>query len=327
MNDTTGHHTTARHTFEGRTVARRAAAAALVAVTLAGCGGSGGGSAGGTRADAPSAAGGLQTGERAEAALSAVPGAPRAPRAPRAGTAQAPLLTRAVIQRAALTVYARNVANALFRVRGLVGDARGYVADEHTETGSRGRPRRSTLTLRVPVDAFQTVLGELGNLGRLGSQQVSTEDVSTQLVDVEARIVSAERTLDRIRELLESADDFSDVLSLEGELARREADLASLQAQQAYLEDQTSLSTITLTLLPTPQPRAEEPDTEPAGFVHGLRVGWDALAGLVTVLLTALGVLVPLLTLLLPAAVLLWWVLRRLREAARRRQPAQPPAT
>jgi Domain of unknown function (DUF4349) len=311
---------------------RCAAAAVLLTVTLAGC--TGGEGPADTRAGTAGAAGApdaLRADERSavDSAL-AVPAAGRAGAGAAAGAprtvARPALLTRAVIQHAVLTVYAQDVGNALFRVRGLVAGAQGYVADEQTETGRRGRPRRSTLTLRVPADAFEPVLGDLSNLGRLGSQQVSTQDVSTQLVDVEARIVSAERTLDRIRELLESADDFSDVLSLEGELARREADLASLQAQQAYLKDQTSLSTITLTLLPTPQPPPQKPDDEPAGFVHGLRVGWDALAGLVTVLLTALGVLVPLLALLVPAAVLLWWGLRRAREAARRRQPAQPPA-
>ena len=112
------------------------------------------------------------------------------------------------------------------------------------------------------------------------------------------------------------------MLSLESELARREADLASLKAQQAYLEDQTSLSTIQLTLL-RPLPKPQPPDGENTGFVGGLTVGWDALVGLVTVLLTAFGVLVPLLLLLLPAGLIAWWLLRRV---VRRQPAASPPA-
>nr|MDQ4008587.1 DUF4349 domain-containing protein [Actinomycetota bacterium] len=237
----------------------------------------------------------------------------------------ATLLSRDVIQRASIAVRSRNVGGALVEVHTIVEGAQGIVADEHTVTGRHGDPRRSTLTLRVPADAFSVVLRDLGGLGKLASKQVSTEDVSTELVDVEARIISAERTIKRVRDLLDAADDFSDILSLEGELARREADLASLQAQQTYLEDQTALSTIQMSLLPRLERRAE-PEEEPAGFLAGLHTGWDALVGLVTVLLTVLGVLLPLLVVLVPVGALVWWAVRRV---ARRRplQPAQPPAT
>jgi hypothetical protein len=298
---------------------RGAAVAAVLASALTGCLGSGGGASGGAQTDGPAL--GLSTREEAADA-----GLPRGQGAFRSGgstsTQAATLLSRAVIQRATLTVRAGNVGAALVHVRTIADGVQGVLADEHTVTNRRGEPRHSTLTLRVPADAFSAVLKDLAGLGRLASQQISSEDVSTQLVDVEARIISAERTIKRLRELLDAADDFSDILSLEGELARREADLASLTAQQAYLEDQTALSTIQLTLLPRLAPRPE-PDEEPTGFVAGLQVGWDALVGLVTVLLTALGVLVPLLVLLLPAGLLAWWLLRRLQ----RRQPAQPPAT
>lgn len=229
------------------------------------------------------------------------------------------VLDRDVIQRADLTVRTSDLGRALVRARAVVRDAGGFVADENTETDGRGKPRRSTLSLRVPADTFAGVLDDLGELGRVRAQHISTEDVSTQVVDVDARVASAERTLRRIRELLQEADDFSDVLSLEAELARREADLASLKAQQAYLEDQTSLSTVTLTLLPRPTGPADE--GEPDGFVAGLATGWGALSTVVAAILTGLGVLTPLLVLLVPLGLATWWGVRRLV----RRQPASSP--
>jgi hypothetical protein len=306
---------TSRHPNPQRPFAA-VAATALMALVLAGCtggneSGEGGASEGQaarpaleSAADAASPDGLAVRGSRGYASSGST-------------TAQVTLLGRDVIQRATLRVRARDVGGALVRVRTIVEGVQGIVADEHTVTTRRGEPRHSTLTLRVPADAFSAVLEDLGGLGRLASQQVSTEDVSTELVDVEARIISAERTIERVRELLDAADDFGDILSLEGELARREADLASRKAQQAYLEDQTTLSTIQLSLLPalTAQP---QPDDETAGFVAGLQTGWDALLGLLTVLLTALGVLLPLLLVLLPVGALAWWGLRR----TVRRQPA-----
>ncbi len=309
-----------------RGVLHGTATAALLALTLAGCTGDGSGAGGEsarTAVGAADSAGGVAEQRASSDMLGLVPGQQSQPgRGSR--TSQATLLNRDVIQRADLAVRARDVGDALARVRVIVAGVQGVVADEHTTTGRRGGPRRSTLTLRVPADAFDTVLGELGDLGRPISQQVSTEDVSTQVVDVGARILSAERTLRRIRELLEEADDFSDVLSLEAELARREADLASLKAQQAYLDDQTSLSTITLQLLP-PRTAPQEPEEEPAGFLAGLHLGWDALVGLVTVVLTVLGVVVPLLVVLVPCALLVWWAARRLLRRPVPSPAAEPP--
>jgi len=287
------------------------AALALLAATVAGCTG----------------AGGEGASESSGAAGAAAPAGGGAPDALRSTTrrdvasigndaAQATqatsLLSRDLIQRASMTVRTKQVGEALQEVRVIVAGVQGVVADELTETGPGGEPRSSTLTLRVPAASFDAVLSDLGELGRVRSQQVTTQDVSTEVVDVEARVVSAERTLRRIRELLEQADDFSDVLSLESELARREADLASLKAQQAYLADQPSLSTVSLTLLQPPPAVHQPSDDQPAGFVGGLRVGWDALVGMVTVVLTALGVVVPLLLVLAPAAGLVWWGARRL---------------
>lgn len=299
------------------------AAAVLVAVALAGCTSGGSGQVGASESTAEDAS----AGSRPFASREVAPAAPDSAVAGKSATTQpAGLLTRDVIQTASVSVRARDVGAALVRVRALVSGVQGVVADEHTTTGRSGDPRRSVLTLRVPSTAFDAVLRDIDDLGRVSSQQVSTEDVSTQVVDVEARIVSAERVLRRIRGLLESANSFSDVLSLEAELARREADLASLRAQQAYLEDQTSLSTITLSLQRTSAPPAP-PEPEPAGFVAGLGVGWDFLAGLVTGVLTALGVLTPLLVLLVPFALLLWWLARVALRRVPGRQPAEDPPT
>jgi hypothetical protein len=282
--------------------------------------------------DGESAAGGLQTESLSGGPGQAqVPGASADAAAGRTGGAErsvtaAGLLPTHVIQRATLTVRARDVGTALQRVRDIVAGVRGLVAAEHTLTTRRGEPRRSTLTLRVPAPAFGQTVQDLTRLGRLQSEQISTEDVSTEVVDVDARVLSAERTLRRIRELLEEADDFSDVLSLEAELARREADLASLKAQQAYLEDQTSMSTVSLTLL-SPRKAVEPPEEEPAGFVTGLRVGWDALVALVSTVLTAVGVLLPLLLVLVPLGLLTWVLARRmLRRPGASPAPAQPSA-
>jgi hypothetical protein len=109
------------------------------------------------------------------------------------------------------------------------------------------------------------------------------------------------------------------VVSIESELSQRQADLASLEAQQRYLADQTSLSTITLSVERTAKAKPEpKPDTDDAGFLAGLSGGWKALKSFLVAMATVAGALLPWLVLALVLAVPAWPLIRRLR----RRQPA-----
>ncbi len=74
---------------------------------------------------------------------------------------------------------------------------------------------------------------------------------------------------------------------------QRQAELQSLKAQQAYLADQTSLATITVHLS-TPEKYVPPPDAlQDAGFLTGLKAGWDALSDVVVVALTVVGAVLP----------------------------------
>ena len=86
--------------------------------------------------------------------------------------------------------------------------------------------------------------------------------MTTQVLDIDVRVEAQQRSIDRIQVLFDHATTIKDIVSIEGELSRRQADLASLEAQQNYLADQTSMSTITLAIERTPtetKPEAEGP--------------------------------------------------------------------
>jgi hypothetical protein len=146
-------------------------------------------------------------------------------------------------------------------------------------------------------------------------------DVTDEVIDVESRIRTQEVSLDRLRGFLGEATDVNAMIRLEGEIARREADLASLRGQQEYLEDQTSLATIMLTM--TRDHPDAPPDVDPldgAGFLSGLRGGWEALVSALVVGATVVGAVLPFAVVLGLLGVPVWlWV--------RRRRPVAPSET
>jgi hypothetical protein len=221
-----------------------------------------------------------------------------------------------LVRTADLQVRARDVPDAAARVRQLATAAGGYVADERT-TSAPPQPG-SVLSLRVPTDALDRVMQQATTTGVVLGQSRTTQDVSQEYVDTTSRVQSQRASVARVRALLNRATDIGQVVQIEGELARRQADLESLEAQLKQLQDRTALSTLTVSIGPVP---AATPRPRTYGFVGGLTAGWHALTRSLAVLLTVLGALAPfaVLALALIGPVLIWS--RRRRQAAASTSP------
>jgi hypothetical protein len=96
------------------------------------------------------------------------------------------------------------------------------------------------------------------------------------VVDVESRIATQRASVARVRALMDRADKLSDVVTLEGQLSSRQAELELLLARQTSLRDRTTLATITLELSETEKEEEKRTDDGP-GFLDTLGGGWNAL--------------------------------------------------
>lgn len=237
---------------------------------------------------------------------------------------------RSLIVTAATTVRAEDVSAATAAALDIARRYDALVVAQQTTADERGDDvavdATSTLVLRVQPADVDAVLGDLGKLGSVVTVTRSVSDVTAEVADVDARVKNAEASLARIRTLLARAEDIGDVVALEAELSRRQADLEALQARQRALADQTALATVTVSLI-GPRVVVVDPD-EDLGFLAGLRRGWEAFVDAVTVGLTALGVLLPFLAVLLVVLIPLAWWLRRQHRRSRPTPPApgQAPA-
>lgn len=323
--------TPARRT-RARPHAVTAGVVAVVLVALAGCSvGGDSGDAEGAGGAAP-AVGGL--GDEAGRGVldadggareNARPGAPTGEQADDAvdeggGVANRPSVrTRAVIRTGEVALVTKTMNRARAEIDALLGRHGGYLASEDTRNDRVGRPTRSVLVLRVPEPAFDTVMTALGRIGRTERADRSSEDVTTELIDVDTRVRTQEASLARLQRLLGQASDIDDMIRLESEIATRQASLESLKAQQKYLSDQTAMSTITVRLRTPASPPAQDDDD--AGFLAGLSEGWAALRTVLLGAATLAGVLLPFTVAIALLAVPLWFAAR----AAARRRPRSVP--
>lgn len=217
-------------------------------------------------------------------------------------------LQRSIIYRGAISVRVDDVNAAAAVVSSVVTGAGGYVGGDNRVVDSIRSS--ATLVLRVPAGKFGATVDAVSHLGKEINRQVSTEDVTAQVIDVDSRVKTQQASVDRIRTLLAQARSISDIVSLEGELTHREADLESLQAQQRSLSDLTALSTITATLL-GPEAATVKKEPKQTGFVGGIKAGWHTFLASLRVLLTIIGALLPFLIAIGVPVLIVTWLVRR----------------
>ncbi|MFE2880656.1 DUF4349 domain-containing protein [Streptomyces roseus] len=314
-----------RSTTGAAAAAGHRGAAALAGLSLAGALALAGCSAG-QDAAGPASADRAAAGAR-EGAAQGKPGAAAAPpaAAETAGTAgtagsdaakngQQPAVRPHVIRTATLALETADAQKALATARTAAEGAGGYVGNESTRRAEGGR-MTSTLTLRVPGERFDAVLGAMEGSGTLLNRKVEAQDVTEKVADVDSRVRSQQASVARVRDMMDKATALADVVMLESELSKRQSDLESLLAQQTALKDRTSMGTITMEVSEPAPKAAEKKDGEPS-LTAALSGGWNAFTKILRYLALAVAAV-------LPFAVTAALVLAA-RRVYRRLRPAKP---
>jgi hypothetical protein len=233
------------------------------------------------------------------------------------------------IRTAQVTLRVAGIDDAAARVRAIATGLGGLVQDENSTfgTGSKSGSKASSkggsvITLRVPADQLDTAIGQLGDVGKRLDLRTSSKDVTTTVADLDSRVESQQRSVDRMRALLAEAKSVKDIIAIESQLSSRQADLESLQAQALAVKDKVALSTLVVTLKPAPA-AATAKDDDNDGFLAGLSTGWDFVKKTGVVALTVVGTLLPLSAVLAVIAVPAWFVYRRF-GARRAPTPSNP---
>lgn len=220
---------------------------------------------------------------------------------------------RSIISTGNMLMAVDSPLNTADEVTDIVEGAGGRV-DSRTETEATDfAGAEASLTLRIPSNTLEATLDDLGELGSVVEVSVTREDVTTQVLSVDAQIRALETSVARLDTLLAKATVMSDLIELESALTTRQAELDSLKAQQAYLDEQIALSTIYLTLRET----AQTPAGIPTNFVDGFMTGVQAFVWLVGVVVVVFGFALPWIVAGTIVLTIVWVLTRLVRRRTR----------
>ena len=133
-------------------------------------------------------------------------------------------------------------------------------------------------TFRVPATSFDSVMSALREQGDVLSEDVSSYEVTMQLVDLEARLKNLRASETAFLALLDRASSVSDAVAAQAELSRVQGDIEAFEAQRVALADQVEMSNINVTL----QLPVSPVDAASGDFDLGYEIS-NALANLINV--------------------------------------------
>jgi len=211
---------------------------------------------------------------------------------------QVPSLPSKVIETGSMSLQVGHgqVQSVVGRLTDLAGAEGGFVSSSSTNAGS---PPSGDVAIRVPVARFANLLDAVRQLGTVESVNTSGQDVTSQYVDLQARIQSLQDSRSQFETILTKAYTIGDILSVENQIADLQTQIEQLQGQLQVLDDQTSYSTLTVQVAEAPKPAVVVPPVKsPSGvskawaharhsFTHGIEAVIGASGGIAVFLIFA----------------------------------------
>ena len=152
-----------------------------------------------------------------------------------------------VIHRASIGIVAEDFDSEVEQVQALTVDFGGFIESSSITGETNGFSGRiGDFTIRVPIASYNEMLERLENLGTLSFLNTTAVNVSDQYADITSRLTSLRTQEDRVLELIEIAEDLSDLLLLEERLGEIIFDIERLTGERNHLDNQVSYSTITI---------------------------------------------------------------------------------
>ena len=153
-----------------------------------------------------------------------------------------------IIYTAYLSIETKDYDWAYQQLNDTLSSVDGYLESSNEYTDSTDSTRTLSLTLRVPEGSYDAFVDAAEQAGNVTSKSESADDVTTQYMDIEARLdnLTAQRT--RLQELQASADDLTDLLQIESSLSDVQYQIESYQSQLNWYSQQVSYCTVNITL-------------------------------------------------------------------------------
>lgn len=166
----------------------------------------------------------------------------------------------------------------------------GYISQE--EQAQSDYQIENSVVIKVPVDQFENAVNDLTrDVVKLNEKRISSEDVTTQLIDGRSRLEAKKLVRLRYLDLLKQAKNMEDILTVQREINNIQEDIELVNGRINVLSHQSAMSTIHFNYFQIIDPSARNTEEKPSGFLDKVKTafagGWywigEVLVGLISI--------------------------------------------
>lgn len=234
---------------------------------------------------------------------------------------------RKIIRNADITMEVDSTTEAQHSVTSIAESNGGFVVTSESKQREHVDPSKRTLDIklvvRIPSDRFGPALDEIKKLaGNMPGENITGQDVTEDFIDLEARIKTQKALEFQFLEIMKQARNVEDALEVQRQIADVRTDIEKLEGRKRFLENRSSLSTITVNIQ-TPKMIA----VSPSGFGHTVREAisdsLELASGMLIFFIRTVIVMLPVVVfVILPAGLVIRYAIKR---AGRTAQPLTTP--
>lgn len=153
-----------------------------------------------------------------------------------------------IIRNGSIELVVDSIADTLTNIGEIAKRHGGLVQQSNAGERANGT-RYAAITIRVPFEAYDAAVVELKATAiKVTSETSNAQDVTEQYTDLQAQLKVAREEEQAFLRLLDRSASVSDLLQVQRELSQVRTRIESLQGRIQYLDNQTSLSTLTISL-------------------------------------------------------------------------------
>lgn len=165
---------------------------------------------------------------------------------------------RMVIRTGNLSVNVENVDKAADTVKQLAEGSGGYIENsqidiitvpqydykEGAAVTTETTEKQANMTIRVPEGQFQSIFNDIKGMGKLVSENISGNDVTSEYRDTQARVDNLKIQEESLKQLMTKAKNVDEILRIETELNRVRTDIDINTGSLKRWDNLVQLSTI-----------------------------------------------------------------------------------
>lgn len=153
---------------------------------------------------------------------------------------------RKLIYESNIDIETKKFDDDIDAIKKLVSNSGGYFEQSSINGTAEKGGRDASYTARIPAKDYQSFMESIGGIGSVTYSNEYVNDITSNYVDVQARLKSLYIKLERLQELEQNATTMEDLLAIEDRINEVQYDIENNTAQLKLYDDKVDYCTITI---------------------------------------------------------------------------------